>query len=443
MMFFGKKKQDEVAKAIENRSEEEGQDYWSIVRRQFRRNRLAVWSLRFFYVIVFLAIFADFIANERPLYCNVDGETYFPVFRQYLVDMGMAQWDEKFVYTKWLEQDYESVVFPLITYSPTTKDYKNTKFVGPFDEQKIGKNNGWHYLGTDNLGQDVASGMIHGTRTAMLVGLIAMSIATLIGIFFGALSGYFGDDRFKVSIIRMIMNILAFIFSIFYAFVVRGYTFGDALGEGALFGQLGITLGIFIAIFGLANLLVIPLKKIPILGRRVVVTLDILIMRLIEVVNSVPVLILILAIIAIIEKPSLVYVMVIIGVVSWTGIAKFIRAELLRVRRLEYIEAAQAFGYSEFRIIMRHAIPNALAPVLIAVAFGIASAILTESFLSFIGVGVPDDQVTWGSLLKLSRDKFSAWWLAIFPGMAIFITVTIFNLLGEGLTDALDPRQKQ
>jgi len=442
MIFFGKKKQDEVAKAIENRSEED-QDYWSIVRRQFRKNRLAVWSLRFFYVIVFFAVFADFIANERPLYCNVDGETYFPVFREYLVDLGMAQWDEKFVYTKWLEQDYESAIFPPITYSPTTKDYKNTKFVGPFDKQKMGKNNGWQYLGTDNMGQDVAAGMIHGTRTAMLVGLIAMSISTLIGLFFGALSGYFGDDRLKVSIIRIILNVLAAIFSVFYSFVVRGYAFGDALGEGRLFGQLAVTFGIFAGIFALANLLVIPLKKIPALGRRVVVTLDILIMRLIEVVNSIPILILILAIIAIIEKPSLVYVMVIIGAVSWTGIAKFIRAELLRVRRLEYIEAAQAFGYSKFRIIMRHAIPNALAPVLIAVAFGIASAILTESFLSFIGVGVPDDQITWGSLLKLSRDKFSAWWLAIFPGIAIFITVTIFNLLGEGLTDALDPRQKQ
>jgi len=114
----------------------------------------------------------------------------------------------------------------------------------------------------------------------------------------------------------------------------------------------------------------------------------------------------------------------------------------LRVRNLEYIEAAQAFGFSNFRIILRHAIPNALAPVLIAIAFGIASAILTESFLSFIGVGVPAEQVTWGSLLSLSRQYSSAWWLAIFPGMAIFFTVTIFNLLGEGLTDALDPRTK-
>jgi peptide/nickel transport system permease protein len=180
------------------------------------------------------------------------------------------------------------------------------------------------------------------------------------------------------------------------------------------------------------------------LGAKTAVPVDILVMRLIEIVTSIPVLILILAILAIIKTSSIYYVMAIIGAVSWTSIAKFIRAELLRVRSLEYIEAAQAFGYSEYRIILRHAIPNALAPVLIAVAFGIASAILTESFLSFIGVGVPPEQVTWGSLLKASRDAgIKAWWLAVFPGVAIFVTVTIFNLIGEGLTDALDPRLKQ
>ena len=120
------------------------------------------------------------------------------------------------------------------------------------------------------------------------------------------------------------------------------------------------------------------------------------------------------------------------GFVSWTSIAKFTRAELLRIRKLEYIEAAQAFGYSQFRIVFKHALPNALAPVLIAVAFGVASAIIIEAYLSFIGVGIPDDQVTWGSLLNMARDNISAWWIAIFPGTAIFITVTIFNLIGEG-----------
>lgn len=439
MFFLSKNKTKKIADAIENSNDN---DYWSIVRRQFFKNKLASWSLRVFYLILFVAIFADFIANERPIYCKIDGEVYFPVFRQYLVDLNLASWDEKFVSTKWLEQKYESVIFPPITYSSTTRDSKNNKFKSPFGEQNFeeGSNHGWHYLGTERIGQDVAAGMIHGTRTAMLVGLVAMSIATLIGLFFGSISGYFGDDRLKVSRIRIVLNIFAFVMAVFFAFVSNGYVLADLIGAGRLLAAIFLVLSWFIGLIILANLLVIPLKKIPILGKKVTVALDILVMRFIEILNSIPILILILAIVAIIEKPSVLFVMVIIGGVSWTGIAQFVRAELLRIRRLEYIEAAQAFGYSEFRIIVRHALPNALAPVLIAIAFGVASAILTEAFLSFIGVGIPDDQVTWGSLLQLSRDKFSAWWLALFPGFAIFITVTIFNLIGEGLTDALDPR---
>jgi peptide/nickel transport system permease protein len=118
------------------------------------------------------------------------------------------------------------------------------------------------------------------------------------------------------------------------------------------------------------------------------------------------------------------------------------RAELLKIRELEYIKAAEAMGFSRQRIIFRHALPNALGPVLITIAFGVAGAVLTESSLSFLGLGGGPNEITWGLLLKDARVNFSAWWLAVFPGLAIFVTVTIFNLLGEGLTEALDPKQK-
>jgi len=164
-------------------------------------------------------------------------------------------------------------------------------------------------------------------------------------------------------------------------------------------------------------------------------------MRIIEVMNSIPILLIILAAIAMLQKPSIFHIMVIIGLLRWTGIARFIRAELLRVRSLNYVEAAQAMGFSELRIILRHAIPNALTPVLISIAFGVASAILLEAFISFL---IPfDNEITWGSLLREARRAPTAWWLAIFPGLAIFITVTLFNLIGEGLTDALDPKLRE
>ena len=458
MWFFGKKKQDQLIQSLQQQN---NQNYWAIVRRQFMKNRLAVWSLRFFLVIVFIAVFSDFIANEKPIYCSVEITTIkadgqkekrnkiiFPIIHQYFVDLGLAKWDPVFLTGEWNQPKedkftYNSVLFPPITYLPQKTDVSNSS-VGPWSKQQLKKYKRRHFLGTDHMGRDVASGMIHGTRIAMLVGLVSMSIATFIGILLGAMAGYFGDERLKIPRIGILLNILGILGFVFYAFVVRGYQLGDNISEGYMFYEMIFNFVLFVLIMLSTNLLARFFKNLPWIGKPVTIPVDIIVMRIIEIVTSIPLLILILAILAIIKTSSIFIVMAIIGTVSWTGIAKFIRAELLRIRSLEYIEAAQAFGYSESRIILRHAIPNALAPVLIAIAFGIASAILTESFLSFIGIGVPPEQVTWGSLLSASRiASIKAWWLALFPGVAIFVSVTVFNLLGEGLTDALDPRQKQ
>ncbi|HQU60135.1 MAG: ABC transporter permease [Phaeodactylibacter sp.] len=437
-MLIGVNKEKRLADQLA-RQQAMGQSYWAIVRRQFRRNRMAMWSLRLLYVLLFIALFGDFIANEKPLYCRLDGQTYFPVFRQYAVTLGLAKWEAQFFQKGWQEHHYESVIWAPIPYSASTIDRKNSNFVRPGGKQRIPSPRFRHWLGTDQLGRDVAAGLISGTRIAMMVGVVSMSIATLIGVFLGALAGYFGDDRFHASRSRLILNLLGLGAGIFYGFNARSY----ALSEGAFSVELLKSLGILATIMVLANLLAAPIKRLPWFGKKVRVPMDIIVMRLIEIINSIPALLLVLSVIAIIEKPSILFVMAIIGLIRWTGIARFIRAELLRIRSLEYIEAAQALGYSEWRIIFRHAIPNALTPVLITIAFGVASAILLEAFLSFLGIGVPPQQVTWGSLLNLARAQFSAWWLAIFPGFAIFITVTIFNLIGEGLTDALDPRLKQ
>ena len=436
-MLIGVKREKELAEHLANQKAL-GQDYWSIVKRQFRKNKLALWSLRILFVLLFIAITADFLANEKPLYCKLDGKTHFPVFKQYAVDLGLSTWEAKFFQKGWQEHDYERVVWAPIPYSPNTLDKKNTNYISPLEKQNIPSNRFRHWLGTEQLGRDVASGMIHGTRTAMLVGLVSMSIATIIGIFLGALAGFFGDDRLRVSLIKIILNVLAIFPAIFYGFISRSYH----IQEGPLGVQLLISFSIVVFCFLFANVLSYFLQKLPFFRKQVLLPVDIIIMRTIETVNSIPSLLLILSVIAIIEQPSIFYVMAIIGFIRWTGIARFIRAELLRIRSLEYIEAAEALGFKERRIILRHAIPNALTPVLITIAFGIASAILLEAFLSFLSIGLPPSQITWGKLLNLARSQFTAWWLAIFPGIAIFITVTIFNLLGEGLTDAIDPRLK-
>ncbi len=436
-MFFGNKSKRRLLSQVENGAI--SQSYWAIVRRQFRKNRLAVWSLRGLYVLLFVAVFGDFLANEKPLYCKIEGKTYFPIFKQYAVNLGWAQWDARFVLADWSELPYESVIFPLVPYSYNTIDRKNLSYAHPWKKQNIRSWRWRHWLGTDQVGRDVLAGMIAGTRMAMLVGIVAMAIATVIGVFFGAIAGYFGDGRLRISRIRLILNGIGFLVGVFYGFIVRSY----ALSEGNFPLELLKSLGIFTAVLIVFNLFATLFKKIPALGKKITFPADIFIMRFIEVIESIPALLLILSVVAVIQKPSVLYVMVIIGLIRWTAIAQFIRAGLLRIRNLSYIEAAQAMGFSEWRIIIRHALPNALTPVLITVAFGIASAILLEAFLSFLGVGVPADQVTWGSMLSAARQRTAAWWLAVFPGLAIFFTVTIFNLIGEGLTDALDPKQNR
>lgn len=414
------------------------QSYRALVARQFRKNRLAVWSLRALYVLLFVALFADFLANEKPLYCKIEGKTYFPVFKQYAVDLGWSKWTGQFANADWQTLRYDAVIFPPIPYSAATLDRKNMGYVSPSEKQNIPSWRFRHWLGTDQIGHDILAGMIAGTRVAMLVGVISMAIATVIGIFFGAIAGYFGDDQLQISRIRLILNAIGLILGIFYGFIVRSYQFSEGNFGAEIFKSVGILLGLLF----LFNLIANGLKRIPILGKKVTIPADILVMRFIEVLNSIPALLLILSVVAVIRKPSILYIMAIIGLIRWTGIARFIRAELLKIRNLSYVEAARAMGFNDWRIILRHALPNALTSVLIAIAFGIASSILLEAFLSFLGLGVAAEQVTWGTMLNAARSAPSAWWLAIFPGLAIFFTVTIFNLLGEGLTDALDPKRK-
>ncbi|MFQ5697539.1 MAG: ABC transporter permease [Myxococcota bacterium] len=166
---------------------------------------------------------------------------------------------------------------------------------------------------------------------------------------------------------------------------------------------------------------------------------DLTISRFIELMLGIPTFFLLITVAAVFP-PSIYMIMAILGLTGWMGIARYVRSEFLRVRSQDFVEAARSLGGSDLRLITRHILPNSLAPVLVAMSFGVASAILAESSLSFLGIGVPADVVTWGSILAEARTNTFAWWLALFPGAAIFVTVTAYNLLGDGLRDALDPK---
>ena len=279
-------------------------------------------------------------------------------------------------------------------------------------------------------------------RISLLVGLVSMGIAALIGIILGALAGFFGDNKLKMPRIKYWLTLFGIFMGLFYGFGQRKYKLAEGFGEGIgsgiweLFISIIVIIGITMIFRFLSNLI-----RFSKLNQEVTVPIDTFVSRGIELLNSIPRLLLIITITSVVER-SIWIVMVIIGITGWTGIARFTRAEFLRIRSLEFVQAAESLGYSSIRTIFKHALPNSLAPVMVSIAFGIASAILIESGLSFLGIGVPDDIVTWGSLLNLGRQNLEAWWLIMYPGMAIFITITIYNMIAEASRDALDPRLK-
>ncbi|MCS7075386.1 MAG: ABC transporter permease [Bacteroidia bacterium] len=416
--------------------------FWVTVWKNFKKNKLSYYALWVLVGLVIIALLADFIAYNKPFYARYKGKGYYPIFLDYAAKLGLYHWSSELVNADWKTLPLEKALWTPIPYLPEDQDFRNAQSVSPLAKQDLDKKWMRHWLGTDELGRDVLSGLIHGSRISLKVGLVAVGISMLIGIVLGSLAGYYGDNYLKIPRARAWLLPFTIFFMYFYGYHVRSNTLSEAASISGMLFIFHALVSVFVCgvvgfiFFGLDLLLA---KLHPYMRQKIPIGLDLIISRMIEIISSTPILLLIITLCAIL-KPSIVIVMIIIGLTSWVSIARLTRAEFLKVKNLDYIQAAQSMGYREWRIILYHALPNAVAPVLVSAAFQIAGAILMESSLSFLGIGVPSDVVTWGSLLAVAQSAPSAWWLAVFPGLAIFITVIAFNLVGEGLRDALDPK---
>jgi len=420
-----------------------------------KSSRLAIGLIAFLFL---LGVLSPFLATDQPWYIQIEGQHFFPAFstsESYSVQRGESTEQVAVNRADWKRMDYDRVWWAPIPYSPATTEskngYLNASFVGPGDAQqfksaqgKIGPMPGRfkHVFGTGKRGEDLLAGMIHGARVSLLVGFCSILIAALLGLTLGAVAGYLGDRSWRLHRGGLLVALVFSVFGFYYAFSVRFYQLADAMGEAwwKFLGALFVSLVIQALFTGLGYFAGERLLRTSFWSKRVYMPIDSTVQRTMEILHTVPRLIIILSVAALLEERSLMHIILIIGLTSWTGIARMVRAEILRIRELDYIQAARALGIPQHRIIFKHALPNAIMPATVLIAFGISSAILIETGLSFLGIGVGNETVSWGALLSAGREQFSAWWMVLFPGLAIFLTVIAFNLVGEGVREVLDPQ---
>ena len=327
--------------------------------------------------------------------------------------------------------EQSSFLSPLIPYGEQTIDYLNAQSVGPFETQNVGSFYRRHWLGTDELGRDVLAQLIHGSNTALLVGFCAILIASLIGIFLGLVSAFFGDRQWKISGGNMLSALLSgSTFLLLFLCIVPWRVEGVVTTE-----KLMLSVVFFFLSFLLFYLIRYFLKNLNgrFIHQKINIPLDSIISRIIESMESLPLLLLLIAFSSLMD-PSILSLILMIGLVAWSGIAKFTRAEVLRLKSNNYIDNARALGYGNFRTMFKHILPNALPTLSVSIAFAISSAIILESTLSFLGMGLQATDASWGALMASARNDYSSWWLAVFPGTAIFLVVYSCNSIADYLS---------
>ena len=350
--------------------------FWVLAWRRFQRRKLSMLALAVVMCLSGIAVFSPMIAGTKPIVCKYKGNLYFPCLAYFNAD-----WEN-----------------PVFCRSPFRKRYpenlrKNDPeswaiwplvFQDPYRAVRDGE---WQDKNAEGEWVDRPGNPYHGGLPSML--------------------NFFGTYKQGVDV---------------FASMVHGTRIALLVGfvSTGIAAFIGITLGAIAGYMGGA--------------------IDMVISRIIELVMCIPSIVLILTLIAFIEKTNIWIMMAILGLTSWTGMARLTRAEFLKLKQSEFVAAAQSIGAGPLRIMFRHMLPNALAPVMVPIVFGIAAAIKIEAGLSLLGFGAPPPNPSWGTVLHAGTSNHTEWWQIIFPGIAIFITILAYNLIGEGVQEATDPR---
>ncbi|MGD9157075.1 MAG: ABC transporter permease [Desulfobacteraceae bacterium] len=393
-----------------NKKSDWGTSYGELVWREFTKSRLSVVCLVFIIFLFIVAILAPFLANDKPFYIVIDGQIYFPLFK------GLKATD----YSIFLATFAGIIQLLLIKRNRKTLD---PSIRGSVLMRQVGVIAGLLMVGIILIQVLIPHRLDAEDYKAMITsGKAEKAVFTPIPYGYArtdlqsreqppSAEHWLGTDDVGSDVLCRLIHGSRISLSVGFV----------AVGISCI---IGIIIGAILGYFG---------GKVDFFG-----------MRIVEIMMAIPTFFLIITIVAFFPR-SLFNIMFIIGITSWTSDARFIRAEFLKLRKQDFVQAAKSLGLPLKSILFRHMLPNGITPVLVNATFGIAGAIFIEAALSFLGFGVAPPTPSWGQMLSLgvSTTGRFLWWLTLFPGLAIFFTVLAYNLVGEALRDAIDPRLRQ
>lgn len=330
--------------------------------QRFKRNRLGYASLLIFCGLLVVSLFAELVSNDRPLVVVYQGQTYFPMWKDYPETTFGGDFNtptdylDPFIRQR-LQQTGNWALFAPNRYGPKTLNY----FAAEPNPSGPSRAN---WLGTDDRGRDLLAQLIYGFRVSVLFALALTLSGVVLGVITGAFQGFFGGKT------------------------------------------------------------------------------DLAFQRFIEVWSAMPELYL-LIIFSAVFAPSIALLLVLLSLFGWMGLSDYVRAEFLRNRQLDYVRAARALGVSDWKIIVRHVLPNSMTPVVTFLPFRMSGAILALTSLDFLGLGVPPGTPSLGELLSQGKNNIDAWWISLSTFAVLVITLLLLTLMGDALRDALDPRKAE
>lgn len=373
-------------------------------------------SLKFLMVVIVIALLAPFLANDQPLIVYDTGGLHFPALS-----------------TSKQRGGFDDAILRInapISYSPGVSDFDNSGYIGPFDKQLSTNVHGdqvnkdffdRHWLGTTLRGCDVLAGIIHGAGISLYVGIFAAILSGLLGIFLGGFSAIYKVQGKKISLLSLVLIVL-------WIIVLSN-----------IFLNVNSSAGLKITVVLIVSILFYFLNKLT--GRKNIsrlcfsLPIDFIESQMNVLFSSFPKTLIIIAVSGFIIPgwTSLIFLLAITG---WMEISRTSRAEFLKIMSMDYIDAAKMSGAGFLQVLFKHLLPNALPAIITVFVFNVALCMLTEASLSFLGIGIPTDSVTWGTLLAEGRDYYKAWWLVVFPGFMITATIYCLLSVGEAFRDS-------